>query len=135
MLISRRSHRESPGGLFRSPLREREAEPPAVRYRRIREALYGKAAYVLVQVALLGAVIALALTLASLFRRHGTTLDPLYVKGTLGVVCILILLMIRRVVGQVRQLLALRRDQRQARAELDDPAAKSDPPSASRDRG
>ncbi len=121
MLITRGSRRESPGGLFRSPFHEREAEPPAVRYRRLREALFGKVAYVVVQVALLGAVIALAVSLLSLFRKHGAGLDPMYARGTLGVVAILILLMIRRVVIQVRQLLALRGDLRRLKAEVESP--------------
>jgi hypothetical protein len=119
MLITRRSRHDSPHGIFHSRFREGGSESPLVRYRRLREALYGRVIYVSIQTALLGAVIALGLTLLSLFRRHGAGLEPAYVRGTLAVVAILALLMMRRIVGQVRQLLVLRRDLRSLREEVE----------------
>ncbi len=121
MLIPKRSAGPRSGGLFRSPFREEGSEPPAVRYRRSREALYGKLAYVIVMAALIAATIALALSLWTLFRRHGSGLDPVFTRGTLAVVAVLVLLMGRRLQRHLRELLDLRRAVRRLKEEMDQP--------------
>jgi len=83
---------------------------PLRRYRACRELLVGAMVHCGVLAALILALILFTHTVFTLFQRHGTGSSPWAARGTLGLLVLAVLLLIRRLVGRVRDVRGLQRE-------------------------
>ena len=109
MLISKRSRRKSE--VFASRFREGGADDfPLRQYLRCREDFSSGLVHALLTVAFMVTLVIFAKTLGHLFDSHGADLNPLYKWGTLGLMGLFVLSVLRRLYYKVMELKEIRQE-------------------------
>jgi hypothetical protein len=119
MLTSKRSRRKS--DVFRSRFLDAGHEAAPLRNaRRLREYLAGQVVQGLLQLGFLVAMVYLGRALVHLFERHGADLNPWYLRVCLVGIGVSCLLVARRLLLRIKDILETHRDLRQTQRQLED---------------
>lgn len=117
MLSLKKSPRKSE--FFRSRLMARGEDAATIRdVRRLREFLGGQIVMSVLQAGFLVALVLFARAVYNIFERHGGTVNPVYLRLSLGGILLCFFLVVRRLVQRLRDIFELRRDLNEANRKL-----------------